>query len=223
MHSIYSITQSCICHCLLQPLTCLNHDATAILPHLIYLYSIDCTQVRSAEYDPNSPIAMPVCMSVCSRKTLFSLFAQTFHSFVLFFSLSQNARQINTAGIGCRCATATTNAATTQGQTPAVSPVSPYPLCPCTRIRVDATPAATKTKNALRLFFLLRFVLDKFNSRGMSTGASRGGGTLTLEGTKRNTAACLGASYSGTKTTTKYRTFRESIVYSHLVYYVVFC
>lgn len=90
MHSISSITQSCICYCLLQPLTCLNHDATAILAHLIYLYSIDCTQVRSAEYDPNSPIKMPVCMCVCSRKTLFSLFAQTFHSFVLFcFFLSR--------------------------------------------------------------------------------------------------------------------------------------
>lgn len=182
--------------------------------------------LRCAEYDPNSPIEMPVCMCVCAAGKLFSRFSRKLFTvlfcFVLFFSLSQNARQINTAGIGCRCATATTTTATTQGQTPAVSPVSPYPLCPCTRIRVDATPAATKTKNALRLFFLLRFVLEKFNSRGVSTGASRGGGTLTLEGTKRNTAACLGASYSGTKTT-KYITFRESIVYSHLVYYVVFC
>lgn len=163
---------------------------------------------------------------MCAAGKLFSRFSRKLFTvlfcFVFSVSLSQNARQINTAGIGCRCATATTTTATTQGQTPAVSPVSPYPLCPCTRIRVDATPAATKTKNALRLFFLLRFVLEKFNSRGVSTGASRGGGTLTLEGTKRNTAACLGASYSGTKTT-KYSTFLESTVYSHLVYYVVFC
>lgn len=164
---------------------------------------------------------MSVCMCVCSRKTLFSLFAQTFHSFVLLFFSSflflsckmhdkltrreldvvvQRLQLLLLLGGRLRLSVLLVRIRYVR----------------YVRIRVDATPAATKTKNALRLFFLLRFVLGKVQLQGDVEGASRGGGTLTLEGTKRNTAACLGASYSGTKTT-KYSTFRKSIVYSHLL------
>lgn len=52
--------------------------------------------------------------------------------------------------------------------------------------------------------------------RGCRRGRPGQGGTLTLEGTKRNTAAC----YSGTKTT-KCSTFRQSLLYSHLVFRIL--
>lgn len=52
--------------------------------------------------------------------------------------------------------------------------------------------------------------------RGCRRGRPGQGGTLNLEGTKRNTAAC----YSGTKTT-EYSTFRESLLYRHLVFRIL--
>lgn len=93
----------------------------------LLLHSIDCTQVSSIyvyaceghikclKYDPNSTRYSPkqsgkqensLLDFLAFRANFSLLFCFSFFSLSLSLCCSQNARQINTAGIGCRSATA---------------------------------------------------------------------------------------------------------------------
>lgn len=151
---------------------CNSDSPTPYLSLLNWLHTSSvCQHIKYSEYDPNSPIEMPVCMCVRAN---FSQFCFVFF-FVFSVSLSQNARQINTAGIGCRWLQRLRRLLPLLLRARLRLSVLLVRIryVRVRRIRVDATPAATKNQKRAA-FFLQRFVLEKFNSSGGVDGGVQG-------------------------------------------------